>query len=152
MTTSASLFPLLLAFFLVSSAHAQTAAAVAPPQQPADQSPTLSTNVDEVSLDLVVHDKKHRPVLDLKAEDFAVTDDGTPVKLNQFRLVRGDENTGHMVTIVFDRFEGPLAKSAKIMADKILKALPMQGLLVCGDECGSTAAAAAALYGRSGRD
>jgi len=125
--TSASLFPMLLAFFLVTSAHGQTAASAAPTQQPADQTPTLSTNVDEVSLDLVVHDKKHKPVLDLKAEDFAVTDDGTPVKLNQFRLVRGDENTGHMVTIVFDRFEGPLAKSAKIMVDKILKALPMKG-------------------------
>jgi len=42
-----------------------------------------------VSLDLVVHDKKHKPVLDLKAEDLAITDDGVPVKLNTFHLVRG---------------------------------------------------------------
>ena len=124
---SISLCALLLVASCLSPARAQTTPAAPPAQQSGDQTPTLSTNVDEVSLDLVVHDKKHRPVLDLKAEDFAVTDEGTPVKLNQFRLVRGDENTGHLVTLVFDRFEGPLAKSAKIIADKILKTLPMKG-------------------------
>jgi len=112
-------------------AHAQTTPATPPATPPAqqagEQTPTISTNADEVSLDLVVHDKKHKPVLDLKADDFTVTDEGTPVKLNQFRLVRGDENAEHLVTLVFDRFEGPLAKSAKNMAEKILKALPTKG-------------------------
>jgi VWFA-related protein len=109
------------------SAHGQTPTAIAPAAAPNDQTPTISTNVDEVSLDLVVHDKRHKPVLDLKPEDIAITDEGTPVKLNGFRLVRGDVNSGHTVTLIFDRFEGPMAKSARIMAEKILKALPAQG-------------------------
>ena len=121
-----------LSFVLFSSlVCAQTAPANQPANPPAQEptadAPHFSTNVDEVSLDLVVHDKKHKPVLDLKAEDIAITDDGTPVKLNGFRLVRGEAGSGHVVTLVFDRFEGALAKSAKVMADKILKALPTAG-------------------------
>jgi VWFA-related protein len=97
-------------------------------QEPADSTPHFSTNVDEVSLDLVVHDKKHKPVLDLKPEDIAITDNGTPVKLNGFRLVRGEAGSGHIVTLVFRPLsKGPLAKSAKVMAEKILKALPTAG-------------------------
>ena len=111
----------------VPAAPATAAPASTTTAAPAEQTPTFSTNVDEVSLDLVVHDKKHRPVLDLKPEDLAITDEGTAVKLNQFRLVRGDGNTGHLVTLVFDRFEGPMAKSARLMAEKILKALPVKG-------------------------
>jgi VWFA-related protein len=116
----------MLLVFISSFAYGQAAPATLP-GVPTDQTPTISSNVDEVSLDLVVHDKKHKPVLDLKPEDLAITDEGTPVKLNQFRLVRGDENVGHMVTLIFDRFEGPTAKSANIMAEKILKALPVKG-------------------------
>jgi hypothetical protein len=59
------------------------------PAQPAIQMPSVTTNVDEVSLDLVVHDKHHKLITDLKSEDFVVTDNGAPVKLNDFRLVRG---------------------------------------------------------------
>jgi VWFA-related protein len=118
---------------LAPLAYAQTPPAAPPaapaPQavEPMEQSPHFSTNVDEVSLDLVVHDKHHKAVLDLKQEDIAITDDGTPVKLNAFRLVRGDSNASHMVTLVFDHFEGSLAKSAAIMAEKILKTLPTNG-------------------------
>jgi VWFA-related protein len=115
----------LLAGAVSPIAHAQTAPAATP--APTDQTPNFSTNADEVSLDLVVHDKHHKPVLDLKPEDLTITDEGTPVKLNAFRLVRGDANSGHMVTLVFDRFEGPIAKSARIMAQRILKALPTSG-------------------------
>ena len=117
----------LFAAFFPCLVHGQTVSATPPASPPPEQTPHFSTNADEVSLDLVVHDRHHKPVLDLKPEDFAVTDDGTPVKLNGFRLIKGDTNAGHMVTIVFDRFEGPLAKSAKVMAEKILKALPTSG-------------------------
>ena len=61
-----------LSFVLFSSlVCAQTAPANQPANPPAQEptadAPHFSTNVDEVSLDLVVHDKKHKPVLDLKA-------------------------------------------------------------------------------------
>lgn len=125
----ARLLPVLVALLFVPLAHpqaAQTAPTVVAPA-PLDQTPNFSANADEVSLDLVVHDKHHKPVLDLKADDLTITDEGTAVKLNGFRLVHGDATSSHIVTLVFDRFEGPLAKSAKIMADKVLKALPTQG-------------------------
>ncbi len=112
---------------LARPAKGQAPAANAPAPAPTDQVPSFRTNVDEVSLDLVVHDKHHKPVLDLKPEDIAITDEGTPVKLNAFRLVRGDANSEHTISLIFDHFEGPLAKSARIMAEKILKALPTAG-------------------------
>lgn len=114
----------LVLVFFASMAHGQAASGTQAAPAPAAPAPSVSTNVDEVTLDLVVHDKRHKPVLDLKPEDVAVTDNGNPVKLNAFRLVRGDANAGHMVTLVFDRLEGPIAKSARLMAEKILKALP----------------------------
>ena len=95
--------------------------------RPADQAPAVTTNVDEVSLDLVVHDKHHKLITDLKPDEVVVTDNGTAVKLNDFRLVRGENARGHMVVLVFDRFVGPMAKSAGIAAQKVLKALPTEG-------------------------
>jgi len=99
----------------------------AAPETQATQAPTASANIDEVSLDIVVHDKRHRAVTDLKAEDLAVTDNDAPVKLKDFHLVSGDSGTDHAVTLVFDRFHGTTAKSALGIADKILKALPSKG-------------------------
>ena len=123
---------LLLLVLFASVAYGQTAPA---PQAPAPQTkpapatdaPTASTNVDEVSLDLVVHDKKHKLILDLKPEDVAVTDNDAPVKLNSFRLVKGDTTRGHMITLVFDPFKGASAVDARNAANKILKIFPSNG-------------------------
>jgi VWFA-related protein len=84
-------------------------------------------NVDEVSLDLVVHDKDHKQILDLKPEDLAVTDDGTPVKLTGFHLVNGASGDGQSIAMVFDRFEGPTAKSVQNIANKIITMVPDKG-------------------------
>ena len=121
------LFAGVLVVLLTSPANGQTAPATPPAASPEDSGLTLKTNVDEVTLDIVIHDKHRKAVLDLKPEDVAVTDNGTAVKLNGFRLVQGDTAAGHAVTLVFDHFEGPLAKSARIIADKILKVLPATG-------------------------
>ena len=96
------------------------------PTTPA-QSPTISTNVDEVSLDLVVHDRKHKPVLDLKPEEIAITDNDTPVALTGFHLVKADASTGHLITLVFDHFDVAAAKNAQNLAVKILKMFPAKG-------------------------
>jgi hypothetical protein len=55
--------------------------AVAPP---ASASPGA---VDAMQLYLVVHDKKGKPVLDLKPDDLTIIDDGSHVKLDNLRLV-----------------------------------------------------------------
>ncbi len=48
------------------------------------------TGTTEVIFDAVVKDKKGRPVKDLKAQDFQITEDGVPQEVKSFRLVAGD--------------------------------------------------------------
>jgi VWFA-related protein len=88
---------------------------------------TIVTSVDEVSLDLVVRDKKNKPVLDLKPEDITLLDNGSPVKLTDLRLVTGTSGSEHRVTLVFDRLEPSAAKNAHDIAAKILKMVPENG-------------------------
>ena len=78
---------------------------------PIEQVPGISTNADEVSLDLVVKDKKHNAILDLKPEDIEVTDNGTPVKLTGLHLVKADASTSHMT--------GRSAEAATILEDLV---------------------------------
>ena len=108
----------------------QPTAPQTPPAAPdtSIQVPNLSSNTNEVTLDLVVKDKKHKPVLDLKAEDFAVTDNDVPVKLTGFRFISGENaESDELVTLVFDHFTGPTAKIAQVIALKVLKTLPSKG-------------------------
>jgi VWFA-related protein len=55
------------------------------------QIPTVKANVDEVVLDLVVRDKKGKPITDLKQGELTVSDNGAKQTLTSFRLVRGSE-------------------------------------------------------------
>src|SRR5580700_883842 len=68
---------------------AALAAMPAPAQQTAGS--TVKTTVDEVLLDLIVRDKKGKPVTDLKPEDITVVDNGAKQTLTSFRLVSGSE-------------------------------------------------------------
>jgi VWFA-related protein len=105
----------------------QTAPETQSSQAALEQSSGISTTVNEVSMDLVVHDKRHNGTPDLKPEDLLVTDNGEPVKLTGFRLVNGDASAsrGHLITLLFDPFHGPTAKSVRIIADRILSVLPV---------------------------
>jgi VWFA-related protein len=95
-------------------------------QQPGTVS-TLQSNVSEVSLELLVRDRKNRLVPDLTAADLTVTDDGTPVKLSNFRLVEGNPASPRMVTLVLDHLDPAQSKNARTIAAKLLKAIPDQG-------------------------
>ena len=68
-------------------AFSQQLAAPSPVAQP----PTVKTSVEEVLLDIIVRDKKGKPITDLKAEELTVVDNGVPQKITSFRLVRGAE-------------------------------------------------------------
>jgi VWFA-related protein len=94
----------------------------APPEQKSENS-TIVTNADEVNVDLVVHNRKNDPVLDLKPEDIAVTDSGSAVKLSGLRLVTGQSGE-HLITLVFDRLEPSSARNAHDIVAKILKMVP----------------------------
>jgi VWFA-related protein len=69
---------------LTSVAHTQ-------PQPPSGNAPTIKTNVDEVLVDLIVRDKKGKPIYDVKPGDVTVTDNGVKQQLTSFRLVQGAE-------------------------------------------------------------
>ena len=64
-------------------------------QSPASPVPsngaTIKSNVDEVVLDIIVRNKKGKPITDLKQDDLTVTDNGEKQKLTSFRLVKGSE-------------------------------------------------------------
>lgn len=50
----------------------------------------IVSGTTEVIFDAVVKDKKGRPVKDLQADDFQITEDGVPQDVRSFRLVAGD--------------------------------------------------------------
>ncbi len=122
------LFVVLLVAF-VPSVRAQQAATPVVKNSPA--------SADEMQIFLVAHDKKGRPVSDLKPDELSVTDDGSPVKLDDFRFVNGNQQPPQLVTFVFDRSVTEESrdhnkKSSKILsardaAGKILEMLPKSG-------------------------
>ena len=50
----------------------------------ADQEDVLKVNSNLVNLDVIVKDKKGKPITDLKAEDFSVSENGAPQKIEFF--------------------------------------------------------------------
>jgi VWFA-related protein len=85
------------------------------------------TSVDEVSLDMVVRNKRNKPVLDLKPGDITVNDSGATVKLSDLRLVTGTAGGDRLITLVFDRLEPSSANNAREITAKILKTIPTNG-------------------------
>jgi len=73
----------------------------------------------------MVRNKKNEPVLDLKPEEITVTDGGATVKVSKLRLASATGD--HMLTMVFDRLEPPVAKNARDIAGKILQSMPATG-------------------------
>ena len=121
----ALLAPILLILFALPSYAQSASGETTPAAKP--QSPAIVTTVDEVTLDLVVHNKKNKAVLDLKPEDLAVTDNGSAVKLTDLRLVTGKSGTEHPVTLLFDRLDPSAAKNAHDIAGRMLKMIPADG-------------------------
>src|SRR6202046_1746249 len=92
----------------------------------------VKTNVDEVLLDLIVRDKKGKPITDLKPGEITVTDNGAKQTIISFRQGRGSEAisaTGaatpldplrqiRLVTLAFEPLPAPdqrkLARTAAI--------------------------------------
>ena len=70
-----------------------------PPQPPADQTPEraqqppIRTGINFVRVDVIVSNNKGEPVLDLKADDFSVSEDGKPQRIEQFSVVQIDNVT-----------------------------------------------------------
>jgi VWFA-related protein len=66
-----------------------------PPQPPPTQQPPprIKTGINYVSVDVIVSDKSGNPVLDLAQDDFTLTEDGKPQKIDAFSVVKIDVAT-----------------------------------------------------------
>lgn len=91
---------------------------------------TIFANTNEVSQDLVVRDRKNKPVLDLKPEELEITDNGSPVQLAALRLVDRSSHIARSVTLVFGPMDVSAATNAGQIALKILKMVPEDGFSI----------------------
>lgn len=101
------------------AARAQSSGKAAAPS-----SVVVGTTVDEVNLDLVVHDKSGKDVPDLKPEELEIIDGNSPVRITSLRRLNsapGSERAQN-VMLLFDDLEPGNAKTARDAALSILKA------------------------------
>jgi VWFA-related protein len=76
----------------------QTATTTPPGQQNTQQGdgqqqqPVFRGGIDFVRVDVIVSDRKAQPVTNLTEADFEVLEDGKPVKIEQFKLIKVDGN------------------------------------------------------------
>src|SRR5687768_14598136 len=67
-----------------------TAAQSPAPAPPASQQPPVfRTGTTAVLLDIVVRDKRGRPIRDLRPDEITVLEDGAPRDVKSFRLIEG---------------------------------------------------------------
>jgi VWFA-related protein len=111
----------LAATFSIVGAHSQTN------PRTASRSPSPKLIAREVSLNLVVHDRKFKPVVDLKPEEVAVTDNGSPVNVTSLRLMNGKSGDDNLITVLFDRLEPNAKQSVRDVAAQMLKIVPTRG-------------------------
>jgi VWFA-related protein len=85
-----------------------------PTPPPADQTPVraqqppIRTGINFVRVDAIVTDGKGEPVLDLKPEEFTVTEDNKPQKIEQFTVVKIDavgQNAARPTTAIRSDFD-----------------------------------------------
>ncbi len=83
-----------LGVWLAAGAAALAAqASQAPPQAqpPQPQRPVFGARIDSVSVDVIVTDRQGRPVTDLTAADFEVTENRKPQTIDTFKLIQIDD-------------------------------------------------------------
>jgi VWFA-related protein len=69
-----------------------------PPQDPQQPRPIFKTGINFVRVDVIVSDKNGNPILDLKPEEFSISEDGRAQKIEQFDVIKIDP---------LDQVEGP---------------------------------------------
>ena len=94
---------------------------------------TLSATAEEVVLDLIVRDKKGRPVRDLKAEEIEIVDGDQPAKIRSLRFTELEQTSQdakkldpmrqiRLVTLLFDSLSVEPAIQARAAAHELVKA------------------------------
>jgi VWFA-related protein len=109
-----------------TAAFAQTTADPGKASDPAaaQSAPTLQSTVGEMSLDLIVRDRKGHAVPNLAASDLEMTDGGVPVKLMDLRLGKPTPGSPRLLALVFDNLGPAMGKNARTLTGKLLKLIP----------------------------
>jgi len=81
--------PTILILLATASLSGQTRPAPQPPQSQSPQRPTFTSQVDLVTLDVIVRDKNGQFVPNLTKDDFTVLEDGVEQNMSDFRLMYG---------------------------------------------------------------
>jgi len=84
-----------LAIAVSAAASSYAAPQAAPPAAQTPQTPTIKAGTEEVLLDIVVRDKKGKPVNDIKPDELTIFDNGAKQTPTSFRLVQGKEAVSH---------------------------------------------------------
>lgn len=114
------LFPLLFVSAVQGQTTSDPGSAPSPVASTGDK---IVKDVDEVPVDMVIHGKK-KMLVNLTPEDFAVTDDGSAVKLNGLHLVTRQSGPNHLVSFLFDPLDPSAGTNARDVAKKIVKVIP----------------------------
>jgi len=114
---------LLFSLVLGVALQGQTTSDTGSPSPFSASTDKIVKDVDEVPVDMVIHGKK-KNLVNLTPEDFAVTDDGSVVKLKDIRLVRQQSGANHLVTFLFDPLDPSAGTNARDVSRKILKVMP----------------------------
>ena len=116
------------AVVVASAAYGQPAAPV-----PHDTKATISATAEEVVLDLIVRDKKGRPVRDLRADEIEIIDGDHPATIKSLRLTEIEQATQEskrldplrqirLVTLLFDSLTIEPARQARLAGHELVKA------------------------------
>lgn len=105
------------------------------PERAAEQ-PIIRTGTREVIVDVIVRDKRGRPVLDLKPEEIRIDDAGSAVEIKNLRLVKGTRPDGkaditrelRLVTMVFERMTLEGGRLAREAANELVQVASAQNL------------------------
>jgi VWFA-related protein len=129
--------PALLVLVLALAERPAGAQAPAPAASPTPAPPVFAADVEQVTVDAVVTDKKGNPITDLTPADFTILEDGKPQSIANFEAIkvpdapvdkpaprprvstnrRPEDRTGRTFVLVFDdiqmtRYQANIAKRA----------------------------------------
>ena len=104
--------------------RAQTSVVSGPSVGDDTPSNEVHANPDEVLIDLVVRDKRNRPVMNLSPADIKVSDAGNPVQLADLHLVTPESGSATTMALLFDRMSSESAKIARDIVTKLVSLTP----------------------------
>src|SRR5215207_11514824 len=114
----------LLAFALTASLLAPIAAQEPPKQDPTKQGDIVRIDTNLVQIDVVVTDKNGRQVIDLKPEDFEVSEDGKKRVVTHFSYIATGKPAAEPGAQPEPKVEGPV-KPARLQREQVRRTVAL---------------------------